>query len=822
MTKRDFVKDNLALLAAGVLGFILYLILYPGVTGMDAVVFKHDREQIRTIAQEFLEDQGLKLEGLTSRVFPDGDNQQFSYLVEQVGFEEAKRLIRDNEVYEQGWRVIWYDLGKPKFIGDQEIITVHLTTWGTIFRMFHQVPDSAKVAENVDYDKALAIAEKYLLQYHDVDLVHYELESSSASNETNEHSFVWKKLGPAIGEAVSTLEVTVRGEQISKFKNLLDIPKEYQDRFQGRLAWENFSYFGSTFGLFFILIFVAVLFLKKYHQGEIGVRHGLYVFALLLAAGIALTLNVVLAAAEGANFGAISRLQNTVMLALFMVFFGNFVVALMGFISWCLGESEARKPGTTSRMLFAIDGIMKGRLFTYEAGASMIRGYFLCFTSMGIITLVCLIAEKFTGGWFVLDNPFGGYGVFDIFVLSVMVVLPVLTGLYNAVFNETLYRLFFITFFKRKFNKTVVAIVLSAVVFAVLNPIPAAIRPYYFNYIISFLIGLLMAWAFIRYGLLTTIVGFFLLEATNGLTVLLLADNATFLTYGFVNLGVFLIPLIWGLIGIARKQFFEFKSHEVPAHIKRITERARMTKELEIAKSVQLGLLPSRAPEVVGFDIAGICIPALEVGGDYYDFVSLGDQRLGIAIGDVSGKGVPAAIYMTLTKGILQSNAEEGIEPRQVLMKVNNLMYRTIKRGTFVSMIYAVLDLKKKTLSYSRAGHNPVMIIRRQTSPADNLFPEGMALGLDAGPLFDKTLQQQELELKTGDMIVLYTDGFTEAMNSANEEYSEERLLAVIEKGSASGLGSREMIDFVFSDVRKFTGSHPQNDDMTMVVVRIN
>src|SRR5262249_22037916 len=139
------------------------------------------------------------------------------------------------------------------------------------------------------------------------------------------------------------------------------------------------------------------------------------------------------------------------------------------------------------------------------------------------------------------------------------------------------------------------------------------------------------------------------------------------------------VPAVVGFIGLSRRERFEFKGSDLPEHVKRISERARMTRELEIARQVQIGLLPRSDPKVPGFDISGLCVPAEEVGGDYYDFIHLSDRKIGIAIGDVSGKGVPAAIYMTLTKGVLQSHAEGNIHPRDVLIKVNSLMYRTIK-----------------------------------------------------------------------------------------------------------------------------------------------
>jgi sigma-B regulation protein RsbU (phosphoserine phosphatase) len=244
-----------------------------------------------------------------------------------------------------------------------------------------------------------------------------------------------------------------------------------------------------------------------------------------------------------------------------------------------------------------------------------------------------------------------------------------------------------------------------------------------------------------------------------------------------------------------------------------------MVRELEIARSVQMSLLPKADPIVSGFDIAGICIPALEVGGDYYDFVNLAGRKLGIAIGDVSGKGVPAAIYMTLTKGILQSHAEDNVSPKSVLSKVNSLMYRTIERNSFVSMFYAVLDVDKHTIRFSRAGQCPVILTQRVEGSGTFLTPKGMALGLERGTIFESVLEEQELPLRSGEVLVFYTDGFTEAMNTRGEEFGETRLVEAIGKHRNKSAG--EIIKGLCEEIREYTEGKPQHDDMTMVVLKV-
>jgi sigma-B regulation protein RsbU (phosphoserine phosphatase) len=335
----------------------------------------------------------------------------------------------------------------------------------------------------------------------------------------------------------------------------------------------------------------------------------------------------------------------------------------------------------------------------------------------------------------------------------------------------------------------------------------------------SFCVGLILAYLFIKYDILTTIIaGSVSIMITTGLSLFYLNHTSYFFN-GAIVLIILIAPLVIAVIGFIKKEKFKYQGDDLPPHIRRISDRARMARELEIARKVQLSLLPRESPKLQGLEIFSTCIPAREVGGDYYDFVRLSDSKIGIAIGDVSGKGVPAAIYMTLTKGILQSYAEENISPKKVLSKVNKLMYKTIEHDSFVSMFYAILDIKKKVITYSRAGHNPAILFKNFNKSFKLLEPKGIGLGLEQGKLFDQTLIEEHLSLEIGDLLVFYTDGFTEAMDSFQNEYGEEKLLNIIENNS--DITASNLVNKILHDVKRFVKGYPQHDDMTIVAVKV-
>ena len=247
-------------------------------------------------------------------------------------------------------------------------------------------------------------------------------------------------------------------------------------------------------------------------------------------------------------------------------------------------------------------------------------------------------------------------------------------------------------------------------------------------------------------------------------------------------------------------------------------ERERLGKELEIARQLQLRLLPEKNPSVDGYTIQGFCLPAKEVGGDYYDFIELADNKLGIVIGDVAGKGLPAAIYMTLTKGIFLSFTKTNISPKEALIKVNQLLYQSLRRGSFVTMCFAILDNPKNELTIARAGHEPLLHSINNDSIIKEIKPKGMGLGLEEGKIFESSFEEQTIKLNEKDLIIFYTDGVSDSRDSSLNNYGIKRIKDVITKNKE--LPIAQLVTETINDVRTFSGNTPQYDDMTLIAVK--
>ena len=248
-----------------------------------------------------------------------------------------------------------------------------------------------------------------------------------------------------------------------------------------------------------------------------------------------------------------------------------------------------------------------------------------------------------------------------------------------------------------------------------------------------------------------------------------------------------------------------------------LRDQERLKHELEIARDVQKKLLPSEMPVLPGFEVDSTCIPANEVGGDYYDLFRMDEDRMGIVIADVSGKGASAAFYMAEIKGMMMSLVPIHRSPKSLLVDLNHKLYQTFERNIFTSMIYGILDFKKNQFNFARAGHNSLLHIRADGF-CDLITPPGIGLGLDSGRLFEQQLKEVELILNPGDSFLLFTDGLTDAMNSKMEAYGEERLIETICK--KQHLDASHICSYILRSVQDHVNGHDQHDDLTMVLVK--
>ncbi len=246
-------------------------------------------------------------------------------------------------------------------------------------------------------------------------------------------------------------------------------------------------------------------------------------------------------------------------------------------------------------------------------------------------------------------------------------------------------------------------------------------------------------------------------------------------------------------------------------------EKKQIEKDLNIANEVQRILLPSEPPVIAGFEVAGTNMPARYVSGDYFDYIALDEDRTGVVIADVSGKGIPAALLMAMTRTALRLLARGGGEPADVIRRLNAQLYPDIREDMFISLAYVEIDRRSDEIRLVRAGHDAPLIYRAADKSVTRVNPPGMAVGIDSGSAFNRVTNDFSLVLAPGDCLVLYTDGVTEAQDRNGDEFGLEAMIRSVQASATEGAAG--IVQRVTSDVKAFIGDQPPHDDITLITI---
>lgn len=247
-------------------------------------------------------------------------------------------------------------------------------------------------------------------------------------------------------------------------------------------------------------------------------------------------------------------------------------------------------------------------------------------------------------------------------------------------------------------------------------------------------------------------------------------------------------------------------------------EKKRLERDLENARHIQESLLPKSIPTIKNLELIGITIPAQHVGGDYYDFIKVSDTKLYVIVGDVSGKGLSAALYMSKLQTMIRMYCTEDKSPKHILIDVNKRLFGEMERNYFITASLAMIDTEKRTIFFCRAGHPHSLLINGDK--CESLKSGGIGLGLDKGEAFESSLEEIEVKMENGSLFVIYSDGISEAMNEKQEEFGEERIIKVLMGNSKSSVDTIQKK--LLSGIVEFCGDVEQHDDITLLLVKFN
>ena len=812
LEKSDGIIFLLALIGLGI-----FILLYPKLFPEASIRMDIGKEQILQRGTSFVENLGFDLSNYHSSVELNYNENQLRYLNRAFGTSRANDLMADS-IPAFYWSIHWFARkdsskittihiggGEGSGIDSAHVNEIQLSVdmrGRPIEFIFNQAKENFSPKPSTILAKNnRAVAEKLSNKLINIygGIWSFEKEERKLGESGTIYQYSWNREKKIGGESIS-LRVDVQNEQMHGFSQTFVIPKSF-------LKTKTNEKLEQILGIIFILILflffpilIIIYFIQRLRADLIDLKSGLVpAIIVILGWGISYWIQVAYHSRE-------PGWQSLVGFMFTMLFVGGGIWVL-----FAVGESLTRE--VWPEKLTTLDTLRKRILFP-QFGLALFRGIALVFLGLGLVSLLDYVSVNFFDGHFDL-----GKSPLYFWTLRWPSLYPLRGSFLSSLYIVVSFCLLVHTLLKQRFRKNVFILPILFLFWGLVSfPIPK-VQPIFLNMIINGLIGLLFALFFLRYDFTTVATGAVGLPILFYSIAALEVGSKLFTLHGIILSGLLGVALLVAFLAYRGESPSPELVSYVPDYLKRIYEKERIKRELEIARNVQLSFLPRKNPEIEGIDIASLCIPAEEVGGDYYDFIEIDPKKLGVVIGDVSGKGISAAFYTTLTKGFLKSVARTVLSPKEVLINMNELFYQNAERGVFISMIYGVFDLNSGTLTFARAGHNPMILRRSGEGKTEELNSPGIALGLEQGNIFASTIEEKTIGIEKNDVFLFYTDGFNEARNHSNEEFGEKRLMQLVKIYDT--LSAEKLLQKIQYEIQSFAAGVSQHDDMTAVIVKI-
>ena len=789
------------------------VLLYPDYYPPMGINLKVTREDIRQKAKSIANDLAVDIKEYSPVIKLEQNERLIRHIQKKCGLSSAIHLLRnkvDGYVYSVRW--ISVDIFGPN--GDNEdagnkrkllkAFKLSFDTGGNLIAFKRTIADTGN-ARSVTRAEAAILADKFLRKYSRFYLLQDTVELDStvqtkrrsfekkyARQEENaldsrvDYEFIRKFPIKDIGDTLS-LRIGLVGDRIVSLESEIALPEKPMNPVDIVAI--------ILMALLYIAFSIAliILWFKRIRSYEIGFTLGIKLGALT---AIAVFLQILLRLSYPFNWTYI-----------FEIILAPLFIGLGIFVLWVAAEALIRE--VWNDKLLTVDLLAGGYGMDSHVGRGILRGMSVGLTAFAFLLGLMAGSDRF----FSISYIHSTNNTLDFITSSQPVLYMVFHQFYFAI-AVVLFLLLVVPGLLRKWiNLPSIFLGITILLFSLVfydNFEPVGI-----GFLIMAIVGLLFVVTVYRFDFFTTVIAFFVFQLSMGGFLYVFNGEIS----GWVFIAGFLITLIFALTSILTRDSLTDYTRLTPRYVKFMNERQRLQRELEIAKEVQMSFLPDKMPTIGELEITARCLPALEVGGDYYDFVQLDDNKLGLVIGDVSGKGTQAAFYMTLTKGFLRAVSRRLDSPKQIMSELNALFFENAPRDTFISMVYALFDMNHRKITIARAGHNPILKISSEKEELEIIKPAGLALGLEKGDTFDEIIEDVTLPLNKDDVYVFYTDGVNEAMDRNGNEFGEERLHRSILQNRY--LPVKDMLDRIYKEVYKFAGKKGQRDDMSMIIVRV-
>ncbi|MEZ4701948.1 MAG: PP2C family protein-serine/threonine phosphatase [Rhodothermales bacterium] len=801
--------ENILVAAAGVLGLVLFLVFFPRVQPSAQLGLTVSRDQAFEIAEAQLEAAGVDMTPYTERSIRFSTENRNDAFYRSIGAPADARARL--EAHAPG--AFWVARFANPEAGD--FYRVHVGPGGDVFYCTRQIPERESGA-HLEQAEARQIARDALDGRMAVDWSAYREVDAQSMNmlARSEHSFTWETTEAVLGDAHLRLTATVSGDALASWRRSIDFPADFASTYASHQTTSRLA--GILTLILSIALWIVALFIFaiRFKASEVSVRNGLLVTAVLLTLFAVYFIDVFSVfeeTVEGLPGQSMTVLYINLGLQVFFTCLGFFFI-------WIAGESHMRDLWPAKLRTF--DGLF-ARYFTFtDIGRSILRGYGLGLGQLGLWYAVLYGLTRLPALWPTVSAT--ERQILSAASLSLAPWPPLAPFAYAAIgaMLATGYIFLFAMPLLTKLTRHYgLAAGITAAVSGALFFDLTVTHPHWGTAVAGIVVSSLALGFFFKYDLFAVWVGIFISQIVPYLAMLVAQPAGPLLSSGISGISVLVLALVFGLW--VRLNGRTLRADQIePVYVRHISERQRLKLELDIARKAQLQMLPQKLPQISGLDIAAFSEPARQVGGDYFDFFELGPDHLGFAVGDVSGKGMPAALYMTMLKGSLQSQANLETPPAATLSRINRTFYKSAEANTFVTLTYGVISIRESLLTFARAGHNPMIVYRPAGQIVFYLQPPGIGIGLEQGEVFDRVLKEERFTLQAGDTLILYTDGLTDGRNSREELFGNDRLTSLLK--ATRYTSAEELLDAIRAGYNAFVGRAEPYDDLTCMVIKVN
>ncbi len=604
--------------------------------------------------------------------------------------------------------------------------------------------------------------------------------------------------GGAVG-----LEVKFAGDRLSDYGPWLEEGSARREA-QRSLQTSQLMLLGLLGFSYGLLVVLAFPFLKRYHEGEIGVRRGLQLLVLTGAAGAFVMVLLSRGQVEELNLTFSTPQQASLLFLFIAVLFNVVPIALLAFLAWSVGELSCRRLWPDK--LTSFDALFRRRWANATVARSSLTGVLAALALSGLSVGLLLVVERFgaaplfsltrqpQSGWLGIEQAVNRVGfLLPVELATALCVLPLLTRWFG------------------RWPGFLVTVLIAAVV----TWVPVPVLPLGWGLLVEVVFAAALLAVFVLSDLLAFLVAACMSSYLIVCYPIVASPNPAIQATGWAGLALLALPLWLSIAYIASRREIVYRYEDVPPHVRRIAERERQRVELETARRIQSSILPDLPPRLAGVDLAHAYLPASEVGGDFYDVLALDDGRLALAVGDVAGHGVSSGLVMSMAKAALAVQVTFDPDVDAVFRTLNRTVYQTARKRLLATFCYALLDPVRRELLYASAGH----LFPYRVTAAGKVEPLE-ASGYPLGVRRSIEVEPRLLRLGAGDALFMFSDGLVEARAEGSDDlFGFDRLEQSLARHADAGV--EELRDRVLGDVAEFVRHAPREDDITVLVVRL-